>query len=58
MVIPTEVLNTSKHAKTEIEKREKIETEHVEMKKKWLNQAPFHQCQWIGYRWNKKETKA
>lgn len=31
---PNEVLNISKHAKTEIEKIVKIETEHVQIKKK------------------------
>ena len=57
MVIPNEILNTPKNAKTKIEKRVKIETEHVQMEKKRLNLSLFHKCQWARYRWNQKEVR-
>lgn len=45
---PKEVLNISKHTKIEIEKRVKIEIEHIQIKKIRLNQAPFYKCLWTG----------
>ena len=39
------------------ETRKWRKTEHIQTKKILLNSAPFHNDQWAGYRWHRKEAK-